>query len=74
MQAKSPRNREQGGGIGRDKVPDGKGKSAAKRTPARGTEVTDGNSAHEVHDGKLVKKPTTESGKQDCRILHVIPP
>ncbi len=31
--------------------------------PARCAEETEGDSAHEVREGKLIKKPATESGK-----------
>ena len=64
MQSKSPdRNRNQPRDRRRDKSTGGEEGSAADESSPRRTEVTEGDSAHEVHDGKLIRKPATESGQ-----------
>lgn len=64
MQSRSPeKNNKQPRDRRRDKSAGGEEGGATERSSTRRTEVTEGDSAHEVHEGKLIRKPATESGK-----------
>lgn len=61
MPSRSPeKNNKQPRDRRRDKSAEG---GATERSSTRRTEVTEGDSAHEVREGKLIRKPATESGK-----------
>lgn len=59
----SDRDHKHRGGRRQDKVPGGPEDGTAEGPSGQRTEVTQGDSAHEVHEGKLIKKPATDSGR-----------
>ncbi|WP_143270138.1 hypothetical protein [Bradyrhizobium sp. Ghvi] len=63
MQPKSPdKDRKQRRGHRQHEVLGGQ-EDMDDGSASRRAEGVEGGSAHEVHEGKLVKKPATESGK-----------
>lgn len=63
MRTKPPdKNRKERGAHRRDEVSGNQEDGASNGSSARRAKARTGAVAHEVHEGKLIKKPATEGG------------